>query len=178
MEFLVYLSELFICDMCIDLSRRDIFMSEELLDRAQISTISEKGSGKGVPYGMSRNGFDDACFESSICDHFCDKETIKTDFVRSSINREVFSVLQKKRREVVFPFFQIRSNRLTSPFCEIHNSNFATFTENSEFLRVQIHVFYIQRRELGDAQTSTKNSQNNSPVAQIDYIFMSDRCYD
>lgn len=176
-KLLMNLSELFICHMRIDLSRRDIFMSEKFLDRPEIGTISEEGSGKGVSYGMSRNGFDDTCPESSIRDHFCDQESVKTYFVRSSINREVLSMFDKKRREVVFPFFQIRSNRLTSPFCEIHNANFSTFTENSEFLRLEIDVLHIERGELGDAQTSTKNSQNNSSVAQVDDIFISDRCY-
>lgn len=165
MKLLMHLSELFIGHVCIYLSRRDVFMSEEFLDRAQISTVSEKGSGKRVSYCMSRNRFDDTSLESSIRDHFCHEKAVKPYIICSSIDREVLSMFEKKRREVVFPFFQIRSNRLASPFCEIHNTNFATFAEDSEFHSVQIDVFYIQRRELGDTQTSTKNSQNNSSVA-------------
>ena len=169
-KLLMHLSELLIGDVGVNLCRSYIFMSEEFLYRAEISTISEEGSGKGVSYGMSRNGFDDACLESPIGYHFRDEETVKTYFVRSSINREVLSVLEKKRREVVLSFFQIRPNRLTSPFREVDNTDFATFTEDSEFHCVQIHIFYIQRSELGDAQTSTKNGENNGSITEIDNI--------
>ena len=170
MKFLMYLSQLLVRDMRIDLCGSDIFMSEEFLDRAEVSTISEKGSSKGMSYRMSRNGFDDACFESPIRYHFRDQESVKTYFVRSSINREALSVLEKKRRELVFSFFQIRPNRFASPFCEIDNTHFATFTEDGKFHCVEIHIFYIQRGELGDAQTSTKNGENNGSITEIDNI--------
>ena len=178
MKLFMYLSKLFIGHVSIHLGCCYIFVSEKLLDRAQICTISEEGSSKRMPYGMSRNWFHNSRFLSSIAHHFCHEKSIKTDIIRAGIDREVFSMFQKKRREVVFPFFQIGANCIASPFCEIHHADFATFTKNSKFHRVEIYIFYIQRCELGDAQSSTKNSQNNSSVAQINYIVISDGCYD
>ena len=64
-KLLMYLSELFIGDMCINLCCRNIFVSKKLLDRAEIGTISEQGSGEGVTKGMGRNRFNDTSLERS-----------------------------------------------------------------------------------------------------------------
>ncbi len=76
---------------------------------------------------------------------------------------------------MVFPFFQVCSNCITSPLSEINNANFATFTQDSELHGIEIYIFDIQGSKLGDAQASTKNGQNNGSITQIRDVFCTNR---
>lgn len=126
MEFLMDFAELFIGHVGVDLCGRNILVSEKLLDGAQIRTVSEKRRSKGMPYGMGRDRLDDAGLPGSITDHLGDQKSVETDFIwfefhKSSTlhfsflpaGRQGFifhsfgAMLQKQRREVVIPFFEI-----------------------------------------------------------------------
>lgn len=78
MKLPMHLPQLFIGDMRIDLCCRDILMSEKLLNRAKVSTVSEQGSREGMPNRMCRNRLYNTSFQGSSCDHLGDKESVES----------------------------------------------------------------------------------------------------
>lgn len=68
MEPFMYLLELGIRDMGIDLSRGYRGMSQELLDRPDIGTVSQKRRRKAVPERVSGDFFDDIGSERILLD--------------------------------------------------------------------------------------------------------------
>ena len=79
MKFFMHLAKLFIRNMSIHLCRRDIFMSEKFLNRAEIGAISEKCCCEGMTNRMCRDRFYDTGFERSGSNHFSYQEAVKAD---------------------------------------------------------------------------------------------------
>ena len=68
MEPLMDLPKLRVCDVGIDLGRGDVFVAQELLDRAEISAVSQKICRKGVPEPVWRDFNEELCLPLAVGD--------------------------------------------------------------------------------------------------------------
>ncbi len=65
-EFFMNVAEVRVGDMCVDLRRVDGGVAEELLDRANVGTVTQEVGGKGVPKRVRRDNACDAG-EGDVC---------------------------------------------------------------------------------------------------------------
>src|SRR3989344_405621 len=69
MELLVYVAEVFVCNVSVNLSSADIRMPEQHLDRTQVRTVLEEIRSKTVPNNMRSDLFRDAGFYCIVFDY-------------------------------------------------------------------------------------------------------------
>lgn len=84
-------------DVCIDLSSRNVAVTKEGLDGANVGAIHEEVGSKTVPEGMRRDVFSDAGGAGVFLDNTLDGARSKTaEIARSVYGLGVTAVIKKK----------------------------------------------------------------------------------
>jgi len=87
-------------DVCIDLSSRNVAVTKERLDGANVGAVHKKVSSKTVPKGMRRDVFSDAGGAGVFLDNTLDGARSKTaEIARSVYGLGVTAVIKKKSRQ-------------------------------------------------------------------------------
>ena len=142
----MYIFELRIRDMRVDLSGRDTRMPEHFLNTSEISSCSEKSCCEAMSECMCWNIFKYLCTQSMTFYHTSDKKTWETNLIIFENINVFFSgiMTNKKRGEVIVSCAQVFLNQCCSMLSEIHYTNLSSFSSHSKFSSIKIDIIFIE----------------------------------
>lgn len=137
--------------MSIDLRGRDRCMPEEFLDYTDICAISQECCRETMTECMGMEIFEYTRFHPIIFHHSCYKKARKAHIFVIQMDRfDIFFskiMSDKKRSKVITSRFQIRSDRVSSNFCQVDNADFISLSAYCELHGFEIYIADIESSE-------------------------------
>lgn len=154
MKLFMHLPEPFVRKMRINLGCGDGRMAKHLLDRADVGTVHEQFSGKGMPQNVWCHFFDNTrpsrIFPDDILHHHGAQAAL---FPKGNIFLFFgMAVVQKKRFKIIITEFQVRLNGFGRRVGKKNNARLAPLSPDHKLTSLQINLGPVERNKFTHAQ--------------------------
>lgn len=167
----MYLAEVGVGDVGIDLGGGDVGVAEHGLDGAKVGAVHEEIGGEAVAEGVGGDVFRDASFAGVFLDDALDGARSEAAKITGGVEFAlVFAVVEKEGGEGVGAGVEVILDAFGGGFGDENGAVFLAFATDDKFATFEVDTITVKFSELGDAKAAGEEKLDDGAVAEAGFV--------